>query len=454
MKGPSQVDEIALSDMRVLVTTVPTVPTYFNAGHRIAIGLQASFLRRLGASVDVRDMAALTCTWREVAEVLTTGEYDVVSIVNDFDFLEGFGRFVTYTRHLSPKTRIVTSGRLSSVMPNFFKKYDIDGIIVSGDPEAGVAGFVHWTRGAARPPGVAMRDPGGLWCDPEAQGALLAPEDWALPDIADLPHQAYDQLYGSDRHRFSGIPGRRELVVPMARGCPMGCYFCEIWQREGLRERRLSVERTIEYIDRSTRSAPCEYVSFYAPTFTLNRSWVYELCGSLRERPVRTPWKCCTTVHHLDQDLIMHMGQAGCFRISVGQETLEGAGLGLLPRAKRSPDKLLQVIDWSQQAGIELNVFLVLGLPGTSTAGAASTIELLERSGVRVRPTLYSDYGRLDADMTESEVAEILSRHLLPSSADDDDTTRADAAAWYQLEFAEYRNTRVMEHIPRSDRVE
>lgn len=450
MKGPSQVDERPLSDMRVLVATVPTVPTYFNAGHRIALGLQASYLRRLGASVDVKDMAALTCTWREVAELLTSGAYDVISIVNDFDFLEGFGRFVTYIRQLSPKTRIVTSGRLSALMPNFFKKYNIDGIIVSGDPEAGVAGFASWTRGAVRPAGVAMRDPGGLWCDPGEQGVLLAPDEWVLPDIGDLPHDAYDRLYGSDRHRFSGIPERRELVVPMARGCPMRCYFCEIWPREGLRERRLSVERTVEYIDVSLRSAPCEYVSFYAPTFTLNRSWVCELCGSLRDRPVRTPWKCCTTVHHLDQDLMTQMGQAGCFRISVGQETLEGAGLELLPRAKRSPDKLLQVIDWSQQAGIELNVFLVLGLPGTSIAGAARTIEFLEGKGVRVRPTLYSDYSRLNADMTESEVAETLSRHLLPSSADDDDTARADSAAWYQLEFAEYHNTRVMERIPRS----
>ena len=86
----------------------------------------------------------------------------------------------------------------------------------------------------------------------------------------------------------------RELVVPVARGCPVGCSFCEVPTVFGKRERRLSITSTLTYIRKSFAAAPFDYVSFYAPTFTLDHAWVRALCGELRAAPV--PWKCCTTI--------------------------------------------------------------------------------------------------------------------------------------------------------------
>src|SRR5205807_4748638 len=138
----------------------------------------------------------------------------------------------------------------------------------TGDYESGVLTFVRWTEDPRSPrPGLSVRTAAG-WAPPDGPGMLLPVEEWALPDITEIPYDAYDRLYLRDRSRFCGLPGRRELVVPVARGCPIGCGFCEVWPREGLRERRLPVDRVVAYIGESLARQRFDYVAMYAPTFT------------------------------------------------------------------------------------------------------------------------------------------------------------------------------------------
>src|SRR5262249_31409568 len=160
----------------------------------------------------------------------------------------------------------------STMLPGFFRRYDLDGIVSEGDYEPGVLAFVRWLADRTRArPGVAVRRE-GTWLPPDAPGSLLPARSWALPDIDEIPHRAYDDIPGRDRWQPCGVPGTHELVVPVARGCPMRCHFCEVWRREGVRERRLPVARVVAYIDEARARqtelgrAPFDHVAMYAPT--------------------------------------------------------------------------------------------------------------------------------------------------------------------------------------------
>lgn len=440
--------------MKVLVIWPPHVPSYFNAGHHTPAFMTAGHLRSdpRVTRVDVHDAGVLNMNWKAVGDLLFQGSYDVIAVMNDFDAVDGLERFVAYARELSPHSRLVTFGRLSSMNPGYFMRYDLDAIVQSGDYECGVAQVVGAVaeEGLSGPlPGVAVRV-AGEWHGPSRQGDALPAEEWSLPDVNEIPYAAYDRLYARDNHKFCGIPFRRELVVPAARGCPIGCDFCEVPTIFGLRERRLSVDRVVEYIEDSYAQHPFEYVAFYAPTFTLDRRWVKELCERFQAGSLKPRWKCATTVHHLNEELVALMGRSGCVRISVGLETLEPDSQGTLPRAKQiEGEKFRTLAAWCSRAGIELNAFVIVGLPGTTPAGVARTIEVARETGTRVRPTMYTPYHGMSPTLSPLEISKF-NRQLIA-----DPKTAEERHEWYAFMFGpEDRLTTVYNAIPQhGDRV-
>ncbi|GGV70677.1 B12-binding domain-containing radical SAM protein [Streptomyces griseoloalbus] len=393
---------------KILVVWPPHVPSYFNAGHHTPLYMTAGHLRAEGHEVETCDASAAGLNWKAMGDLLYQGAYDVIAMMNDFDAVDGFERFVLYAQELCPGARLITFGRLSSMNPGFFARYALDAVVQSGDYETGVAHYVRaLAEGAVTTglPGVTVRE-GDRWHPPTGPGDTLPADQWVLPEVDEIPYDSYDRLYADDAHKFCGIPFRRELVVPAARGCPVNCDFCEVPAIFGLRERRLSVDATIDYIRRSYEKAPFEYVAFYAPTFTLDRRWVKELCRRFIEGPVSPQWKCATTIPHLSEELVALMGEAGCVRISVGLETLEPDGQGTLPRAKRiEEERFRELARWCEAAGIELNAFVIIGLPGTTAAGAARTREVLRDTGARFRPTVYTPLHEMTPAMTPLEIS-------------------------------------------------
>jgi anaerobic magnesium-protoporphyrin IX monomethyl ester cyclase len=401
--------------MKILTCWPPHVPSYFNAGHHLPVFSIAAYLREQGHEVDALDAGVLNCTWKEFGAYVYRGGYELVVLVNDFDVVEGLRRAADYVRVLLPQAVIITVGRLSYQNPLFFRQFELDAVAMSGDYEAAVREVLRWINQGrseeARPAGVAIRTGDG-WQEPARPGIRLDPSEWVFPSVADIPYHHYDKLYRDDQDKFCGIPKRRELVVPVARGCPIGCEFCDVPTMQGLRERRVCVAQTVRYIVESFETAPFEYVSFYAPTFTLNRKWVLDLCEMLERQERCYPWKCATTLHHLDEGLVSRMAAAGCVRISLGIETLEPEAAQTLPTCKREHRARFETVArWCRDSGVELNCFVIVGLPGTTVAGTRETVAMIAAAGARVRPTLYTPYDRMHGGMSEREVS-AFNRHL------------------------------------------
>ena len=364
-------------------------------------------------------------------------------MLNDFDAIDGFERFMSYAREITPKSRLLTFGRGSRQVPGFFERYLFDAIVTSGDYEAGVAGYVDYLQGGEKPAGVWLHENGYA---PVPQGPFLDAEDWVLPDVGEVPYEAYDRLYANDLAKFCGIPARRELVVPVARGCPVGCAFCDVPSQQGLKERRLKVETVIRYVEECLAQHPFEYVSFYAPTFTLKRNWVLRLCSAIRDELPSLKWKCVTTLAHLDDDLVKEMGSAGCVRVSVGVETFDHGAAKHLPRIKQDADTSLhRIADACAKAGIEINCFVMIGMPDESIEVAARTINTLIDRGFEVRPTVFTPYEHMNPDMSVKDFSGF-NRQLLLHGV----WTPAERSAAYDLLYANPHDkpTSVAERIP------
>jgi radical SAM superfamily enzyme YgiQ (UPF0313 family) len=389
--------------MRVACVIPPYIPSYFNAGHHLPVFQVAAYLRARGEhEVEAVDCAALNSTWRDVCRLLAKS-FDAILLLNDYDAVDGIPRFVAYAREISPSTKLATFGRASRDIPGFFDRFGLDAIGASGDYEVAMAAFLDHIAYGAPPHNLRIRIDGDRY-ETQAAGPWLSPEDWILPDVTEIPYAAYARLYEQDLNKFCGIPNRKELVVPVARGCPVGCKFCDVPRQQGLTERRLPVDRVVQYIATHFYTGRFEYVSFYAPTFTLKRNWVKAFCAALSHEGLKVPWKCVTTVAHLDADLIQTMRDAGCVRISVGVESFASDAQAALPQLKRETKAAFGgVAEACNKAGIELNCFLMLGLPGESATDAINTMQQLIADGHRVRPTVYTPYERMTPEMSMAQ---------------------------------------------------
>ena len=92
-----------------------------------------------------------------------------------------------------------------------------------------------------------------------------------------------------------------------------------------------------------------------------------------------------------------------------------------------------------------MNCFVVVGLPGTTVNGTKATFEYLSKEGIRIRPSIYSNYGLLRPDMTEHEMVHFLGRHILP---EDPGFSPDERMRLYQLAFVTEKTTSATINIP------
>jgi radical SAM superfamily enzyme YgiQ (UPF0313 family) len=137
------------------------------------------------------------------------------------------------------------------------------------------------------------------------------------------------------------------------------------------------------------------------------------------------------------------MGNSGCIRISFGVETLFGENC--LPRAKQDKlAKFKEIAEAMIRNNIEINCFVILGLPNQTPEDAEKTISLIEGYGARVRPTIYTPYFSMTENDNTSNLSiynrQIFVPNTVPNEHEDD---------YYQILYSKkYMDTNVYNKIP------
>ncbi len=200
-----------------------------------------------------------------------------------------------------------------------------------------------------------------------------------------IQNRAADPVYDLDLIPFPA----RELFTSQnypvmglttSRGCPFTCSYCsatKFWQSIGKKVRYHSlnyVEKELEQI----ADLGYDLICFEDATFTLKDKRTISLCQILKENEKinRLIWSCQTGPNELNPNILDDFEESRCIMINLGVESTSEEVLKENNR-HTSIEKLVEVVNAVKNTEITLQLLLIFGLPGETSASVNETINFL-----------------------------------------------------------------------------
>ena len=207
---------------------------------------------------------------------------------------------------------------------------------------------------------------------------VLPVAKWGMPKLELLPMDFYLRIGGGEIH------------ITACKGCPFDCEFCNEVYVSTRKIRYRKIEEIVEYLCNNNYSAKSVYLD--SSTFTYDKNWVISLCKALIKvgKPI-IPWKTCTRLDCLDDDLLYWMGRANCTRISIGVESIS---LEIQQRNHKviENEKLKRFSKECIKNGILPRALMIIGLKGQDSTEIEKAQRSLNELGIQTRFRVLQDY--------------------------------------------------------------
>lgn len=239
-------------------------------------------------------------------------------------------------------------------------------IVVRGEGEQTLVDLLNsWAvgRDLAQVPGIAYRRNGDI--------TLTAPRP-LIRELDELPLPAR-HLLPLSKYRALKAP----CTVITSRGCPFGCIFCSAPKMFGRGVRFRNPRAVVDEIEIVNREFGFKQINIVDDTFTVKEEHVQSICEGLMERGLNVKWSVYSRVDTVTPRLLRLMKQAGCSWVCYG---LESGSQKILDRIKKriTVAQSKQAVKMAKEAGIDVMVSFLLGLPGENQRTARQSVRLAE----------------------------------------------------------------------------
>ena len=193
--------------------------------------------------------------------------------------------------------------------------------------------------------------PGTVWRD----GSAIR-ENPPVPVVRDLETIPFPAL---DLYRYAG---RAVTPLEIGRGCPFACSFCASSPYFRRNFRLKPVPRILEEMDLLHQFYGSRSFYFVQDSFSVNRSFVEELCAALTRSQRGYTWHCSARADQVSQEQVAAMKQAGCRGIYFGLETGSQRMQQVINKHLNVADAV-QVVQRSAEQGLEITTSMIIGFP-------------------------------------------------------------------------------------------
>ena len=319
--------------------------------------------------------------WKEIESLLKTERPDILGVSqfthNRLDSI----RLAALAKKLNPRCFVVFGGphathRYHEVLA---RNRTIDAVVIGEGEETFLDLVGCLTKGIPldQVRGIALRHGN--------QVVRTSPREPVLNlDAMPIPAAFYANTVGVNLHR------QLEFIIT-SRGCPAACRFCSSPRFWGKTLRFRSPQSIIDEIRFIRDHYGLLYFSLRDDTFTADRERVMEFCRLLLREKINILWNCQSRANAVDEEMLRWMKKAGCECVQFGVESgsrriLQELGKSITPEQVRLAGLA------TRQAGINLSIYLITGVPGETAADLQATLRLIEEikpSDGQVSPLVY-----------------------------------------------------------------
>ncbi len=171
-----------------------------------------------------------------------------------------------------------------------------------------------------------------------------------------------------------------KLPILASRGCVRHCAFCSdtvMWERYR-RRKATSVVEEIKY--RISLHPGVHKFIFNDLSFNGDLNFVEELCDLIIKENILIVWEAQATVRKgLTKELLLKMKQSGCEALFFGVENFSDNVLYSMKKGYTAQETL-EVFQAAKEAGIAVDIALIIGFPGEKEGDLEETISWLNKN--------------------------------------------------------------------------
>lgn len=306
---------------------------------------------------------------RALADAINTNSPLAIGFTAYQENIEQIRLWARFAKKISPGIKIIIGGPQATFMPAEALRHmpELD-FLCRGEGEDVMLGLAQ-----------ALSKGTDIACVP---GLCFLREDKVIetgPAYGAKDLDAYPSPYLMD---LIDLKYKERVVMLTSRGCSYDCAFCYTPKASHRRVRYYSIERIIDEM-KYLKSQGMMAFWFADPNFSFSRKRLVTLLEAIiKEVPAISFW-CQTRYDLVDEELVSMLRRAGADNVAYG---LESANPAVLERIRKPIDlkRLSRMIRLTQEAGINVELFSMFGLPGETFDQALGTLEFVKKNRVAV----------------------------------------------------------------------
>ncbi len=328
----------------------------------LGLGYIGSFLEKNGHECTIIDANAMKLKNETVAEQIKKLEPDIIGIHSNVVKAQSAIHLSNLLR--SEGIPIVMGGPYPTSMPEYVLKQSGCNAVVIGEGEMTMLELVE-KREWSGIDGIALPCDGRIVRNPPRP---------LIDDLDSLPFPAY--------HLFPAIKvyttrARKKPVASIitSRGCPYGCIYCNK-NIFGKRFRARSPENVIAEIEYLANEFGVKHFDIVDDNFTLDTDRAMRIADLIISKNLNVEIACHVGLRaeSVTKELLVKLERAGVFQIGIGVESGDPKIQKLINK-NLDLERVKKVAGWAREAGIKVNGFFMLGLPGETRESMQSTID-------------------------------------------------------------------------------
>jgi tetratricopeptide (TPR) repeat protein len=224
-------------------------------------------------------------------------------------------------------------------------------------------------------------------------GLCLLREDGAIETSPAYGVKDLDTYASPYLTNLIDLTGKERVILLTSRGCSYDCGFCYTPRASHRRVRFYSTERMIDEM-KYLKTEGIRAFWFADPNFSFPRKRLVALLEAIIAGVPGITFWCQTRYDLVDVELLSLLRRAGADNVAYG---LESANPAVLDRINKPIDleRLAEVIRLTQEAGMNVELFSMFGLPGETFGQALGTLAFVKNNRVAIEGNSISQQAHL-----------------------------------------------------------